>query len=64
MKSSRDIVKLVISHIKENPGATKKQVCYVLNITPDQFQAATPYIKTKCERIKTEWYVKKPLEQQ
>ena len=59
MKSSRDIANLVIAHIKANPGATKKQICYVWNITPDQFQAATPYIKSECKRIKTKWYVKK-----
>lgn len=60
MKSSKDIANLVIAHIKANPAATKKQICYVCSITPDQFQAATPYIKSECERIKTEWYEKKP----
>jgi hypothetical protein len=59
LKNSKDIATSVINYIKRNPSVTKKEVCHVLRITPDQFQAATPYIKTQCERIKTEWYVKK-----
>jgi hypothetical protein len=59
MKSSREMANLVIAHINRNPCVTKKEICFAVKITPDQFQAATPYIKSKCERIKTEWYVKK-----
>lgn len=59
MKSSREIANLAIAHIKANPSATKKQVCHKERITADQFQAATPYIKSECERVGTKWFVKK-----
>lgn len=58
MKSSREIANRAVAHIKANPCSTKKEICRRLNITTDQFQAATPYIKSECERVGTQWFIK------
>ena len=47
-----------IAYIKRNPCSVTKQICSDLHITHAQFQSASPYIKSQCERIRTEWYVK------
>lgn len=49
---------LAIKHIKRIPYSTTREICEALSITPAQFQAATPYIKSECERVKLEWYMK------
>lgn len=58
MKSSREIANRAVAHIKANPGARKTQICAALGISGDQFQAATPYIKSECERVGTQWFIK------
>jgi hypothetical protein len=58
MTSSRDIANMAILHIQAMPASSKKQICQALGITADQFQAATPYIRGKCELILCRWYVK------
>lgn len=58
MTHSKDTVALIIAEITASDGLRTKQICHALGITTDQFQAATPYIKSECERVKLEWFAK------